>query len=91
MGYSDGAAYGLELSLDEGTMLVSSVGSSEDITMTSLIVHLMGSNWDEKTDMHRNLQTEIQMGLNLFWMKELSWVLMLTTLKDKVMERLMVH
>ena len=36
----------------------------KDIMMTSLVVHLMKSPWDERTKVHWDLQMEMQMDLN---------------------------
>ena len=62
-----------------------------DIMMETLMVHLIGSHWEEEMEMHWYLQMELQMDLNLGLMKELSWVLQLDHLKDTKMAILMVY
>ena len=59
--------------------------------MASLMVHLMGSHWNDKMELHWDLQMELQMESNLGFMKELSWVLQLDSLKDIIMAILMVY
>ena len=61
----------------------------KDIIMTSLIVHLLGSHWDDKLELRWGLQIELQMDLNLGLMKELIWVLQLAPMKHKIMVSLM--
>ena len=36
----------------------------KDIMMLILVVHLMGSHWDEMPELHWNNQIELQMDLN---------------------------
>ena len=59
--------------------------------LASLMVHLMGLHWYEKTELHFDLQIDLLMGLNLCLRKELSWVLQLDHLKDTKMAILMVY
>ena len=55
----------------------------KNLKIEILLVHYMGSHWDEKTEVHWDHQMELQMDLNLVFMKELSWVLHLAPLKDR--------
>ena len=61
------------------------MASLKNVIMEILMVYLMGSHWDEKTELHWNLLMELQMDLNLGLMSELDWVLQLSTMKDIMM------
>ena len=53
----------LNLSFDEGNDLSAQVVVLKDLIMTSLMVYLMGSHWDENTELHWDFLIELKMGL----------------------------
>ena len=59
--------------------------------MASLIFHLIGYHWNEKMELHWDLEIELKMYFNYDLMKELIWVLQLAPLKDIMIASLIVH